>query len=133
MKIRQGIISFTIALICVSQLNAQRQMEYLDRGVIAIKQNDHKVFVSWRLLGTEPDDIVFNLYRTTGGNTIKLNEEPLLKGTNYVDETVDASQANSYTVRKIVNNMEVESSKPFLLQPDAKPYLSIPLHTPQGY
>lgn len=133
MKIRQGIISFTIALICMSQLNAQRQMEYLDRGVIAIKQNDHKVFVSWRLLGTEPDDIAFNLYRTTGGNTIKLNEEPLLKGTNYVDETVDASQANSYIVRKIVNNKEVESSKPFLLKSDAKPYLSIPLHTPQGY
>ena len=133
MKIKRSIISIAIALICVSQLDAQRQMEYLNRGVIAIKQSDHKVFVSWRLLGTEPDNISFNIYRTSAGSTQKLNAQPLIKGTNYVDETVDASQANSYVVKKVVNNKEVESSKPFLLQSDAKPYLSIPLHTPKGY
>jgi rhamnogalacturonan endolyase len=133
MKIKRSIISITIVLICLSHLNAQRQMEYLNRGIIAIKQSDHKVFVSWRLLGTEPDDIAFNIYRTTAGITLKLNALPLIKGTNYVDETVDASQSNSYVVKKIVNNKEVESSKPFLLQSDAKAYLSIPLHTPKGY
>lgn len=127
------IIAFVFVILGVTAVNAQRQMEYLDRGVIAIKQTEHKVFISWRLLGTEPSDLAFNLYRTTAGKTIKLNSEPLSKGTNFVDETVDASVANSYVVKKIVNEKEVESSKPFLLKTDALPYLSIPLRTPQGY
>ena len=46
---------------------AQRQMEALGRGVVAIRQDGGKVFVGWRLLGTDPDDIAFNVYRATGG------------------------------------------------------------------
>ena len=42
---------------------AQRQMEALGRGVVAIPQDGGKVFVGWRLLGTDPDDIAFNVYR----------------------------------------------------------------------
>ena len=42
---------------------AQRQMENLGRGGVAIHQPDGKVFVSWRLLGTDPENIAFNLYR----------------------------------------------------------------------
>jgi rhamnogalacturonan endolyase len=41
-------------------------MEKLGRGVVAINQGEGKVFVSWRLLGTEPDGIGFNVYRTSG-------------------------------------------------------------------
>ncbi len=43
-----------------------RQMERLGRGVVAINQGSGKVFVSWRLLGTDPESIAFNLYRTAG-------------------------------------------------------------------
>ena len=46
---------------------AQRQMENLSRGVVAIQQADGKVFVSWRLLGTDPENIAFNLYRKSEG------------------------------------------------------------------
>ncbi|HUT10150.1 MAG TPA: hypothetical protein VMY42_06610, partial [Thermoguttaceae bacterium] len=42
---------------------AQRQMEHLGRGMVAIHQGGGKVYVGWRLLGTDPDDIAFNLYR----------------------------------------------------------------------
>ena len=112
---------------------AQRQMEYLNRGVIAIKQTDTKVFVSWRLLGTEGNDVAFNLYRTTGGKTIKLNQQPLLKATCFVDSLVDATKDNTYTAKAIVNNKEEANSKPFFLKANSKPYLSIPLQTPPGY
>lgn len=44
-----------------------RQMEDLGRGLVAIEEDGH-VFVSWRLLGTEPNDLGFNLYR----NGVKL-------------------------------------------------------------
>ncbi|HVS54532.1 MAG TPA: rhamnogalacturonan lyase [Opitutaceae bacterium] len=46
-----------------SLAHAQHQMENLGRGVVAIHQSDGKVFVSWRLLGTDPDNVAFNLYR----------------------------------------------------------------------
>ena len=35
-----------------------RQMEKLGRGVVAIHQGGGKAFVSWRLLGTDPDAIL---------------------------------------------------------------------------
>src|SRR5947209_9076664 len=44
-----------------STASAQRQMERLGRGVVAIPLDDGKVFVGWRLLGTDPDDIAFNV------------------------------------------------------------------------
>ena len=57
---------------------AQRQMENLSRGVVAIRQADG-VFVSWRLLGTEPMDLGFNVYRQTGSQkAVKLKMRRLL-------------------------------------------------------
>jgi Rhamnogalacturonan I lyases beta-sheet domain len=46
---------------------AQRRMESLGRGIVAIREDGGNVFVSWRMLGTDPDDVMFNLYRSTGG------------------------------------------------------------------
>ena len=53
------------ALLWKSPLSAQPQMENLGRGIVALHQADGKVAVSWRLLGTDPDGIAFNLYRTS--------------------------------------------------------------------
>ena len=59
-----------------------RHMEHLGRGVVAINQGEGKVFVSWRLLGTDPDEIAFNVYRKSGdAEPTKLNPEPLTKAT----------------------------------------------------
>lgn len=41
-------------------------MENLGRGVIAVRSTSTEVFVGWRLLGTDPPDTSFNLYRSTG-------------------------------------------------------------------
>ena len=77
----------TLSLMFAAQ--AQRQMEYLNRGIYAVNEGNGKVFVSWRLMENEPADVGFNLYRTSNGKTVKLNGSPLLKGTDFVDETVD--------------------------------------------
>jgi rhamnogalacturonan endolyase len=127
------LFSLLVIVLAVNIVSAQRQMEYLNRGVIAIKQTDTKVFISWRLLGTEPNDLAFNLYRTSASRTVKLNEQPLVKATCFVDSLVDATKDNSYTVKAIINNKEEDNSQPLLLKANAKPYLSIPLQTPQGY
>ena len=42
-------------------------MENLGRGVVALRTSATQVLVSWRVLGTDPSDIAFNLYRSTNG------------------------------------------------------------------
>src|SRR5438445_6427975 len=69
-------------------------MENLGRGVVAMRTSSTQVYVGWRLLGTDPSGIAFNLYRATGGGTaVRLNSEPIMTSTNYVDSNADLSQA----------------------------------------
>jgi rhamnogalacturonan endolyase len=63
-----------------------RQMERLGRGVVAINKGEGNVYVGWRLLGTDPDAIAFNLYRATNrGKPVKLNGRPITEATSFVD------------------------------------------------
>ncbi|TCD05621.1 rhamnogalacturonan lyase [Pedobacter frigidisoli] len=129
---------FLLLLISFSSISsfAQRQMEKLGRGVVAVRQNADSVFVSWRILGTEPDDIGFNLYRKTGNETAKkLNATPLIKGTNFIDVGFNANFDNSYFVKPILKATEQEASKSFVLAAKSpiQQYLTIPLRTPAGY
>ncbi|MCY2954802.1 MAG: heparin lyase I family protein [Planctomycetota bacterium] len=111
-----------------------RQMEKLGRGVVAINQGDGNVFVSWRLLGTEPDNIAFNLYRTAGDAPVKLNAQPLANATGYQDTGVDFRQPVAYFVRPVLNGQEQTPSTPFKFTANApaRPYLSIPLQPGAG-
>lgn len=68
-----------------------RQMEYLDRGTVAVKVKSG-VFLSWRLLGTENYDTGFDVYR----GTTKVNTAPITDSTNYTDKSGTAD--NKYTV-----------------------------------
>ena len=138
MKIIVKIQSLIIAILIVvtSNLFAQRQMEKLDRGIIAMRHGADSVYVGWRLLGTEPDEISFNLYRKTEDReAIKLNNQPITESTNFVDVKVDFSQANSYFVKAVLHGKEEAASKPFMLPANtiAKQYLEIPLKFIPGY
>lgn len=127
---------FFIGLCYTVPLFAQRQMEKLDRGVIAIRQNSDSVYVGWRMLGTDADDIVFNLYRKTGNNpAVKLNHDPIIRSTNFVDVGVKFDLPNSYFVKPVLKGHELEASKAFTLIAKApvRQYLTIPLRTPEGY
>ena len=121
------------ALFYLLHVNAQYQMEYLTRGVHAVPAGNGKVFVSWRLLGTEDQSLSFNLYRTTNGKTAKLNKEPIQKVTSYTDAALDSGIAHTYTVKAIINKKEESKGESFTLAANAKNYLSIPLRTPAGY
>ena len=115
---------------------APRQMERLGRGLVAVPQDDGRVYVGWRLLGTDPEDIGFNLYRVTdGGAPVKLNAAPLADTTNFEDRGVNLARANAWFVRPVMAGREQESSAPFTLAANvpARPYLAIPLRTPLGY
>ncbi|MDQ0593883.1 rhamnogalacturonan endolyase [Chryseobacterium ginsenosidimutans] len=112
-------------------LSAQRQMEYLKRGIIALP-SDSGVFVSWRLLGTEAQNTHFDLYRTENNQTIKLNEKPLLNETNFLDKTADKAKNYTYFVKSNTQDqsVDIDSAKYVANQ---KLYFSIPLKTPVGY
>ncbi len=128
------ITFFTVLFLVNLQFaHAQQQMEFLNRGVYAINLGNGKVFVSWRLLGTEPDGLAFNLYRTTGNKTIKLNKQPLARETGFTDETPDTNKINSYTVKAIEKGKEQKADKGFTLKSHSLSYLSIVLQTPTGY
>jgi len=81
-----------------------RQMERLDRGLVAVKVNNG-VFLSWRMFGTDPSNIAFNLYR----NGTKINSTPITGATNYVD--TGGTTSSTYTVRAVINGQEQEASK----------------------
>ncbi|MGV3587841.1 MAG: rhamnogalacturonan lyase [Adhaeribacter sp.] len=115
---------------------AQRIMENLGRGVVAVNQGGGKVFVSWRMLGNDPENIAFNLYRKSGSKSpTKLNKQPLGQSTNFIDATVDLKFDNEYFVKPILKKKEQAASTSFTLpaQVPVQQYISIPLKTPTGY
>ena len=103
------ILCVTTLLIQPATTLASREMENLGRGVIATYNGGYpsaSVFVAWRMLGTEPNDVGYNVYR---GNT-KLNSSPITSSCNYLD---NGGTANStYSVAAVINGVEQDRSDP---------------------
>ena len=111
---------------------AQRQMENLTRGVVAIKNSDGEVYVGWRLFGTDPESIKFNVYRMQGDEkSIRLNATPLAKSTNFIDRTANADRSIQYYVRPVVGGKELTASKPVPLW--EREFLEIPIQPIDEY
>ena len=108
-----------------------RQMERLDRGVVALKQQDGNVFVSWRLLGTDPDDLAFNVYRITDGEPERINPEPLIGATNLVDQDALVKANLQYLVRPVHEGQELAASASAAAWD--QPYLEIPIKAIHDY
>ena len=112
-KPRHALILLLIALTLALPALAQRPMEYLTRGLVAVHQGEGKVFVSWRLLGTDPDDVAFNLYRAvSGGQPVKLNKEPIRTSTHFDDTGATLDAPTTYTVRAVRSGQESGEEKP---------------------
>ncbi|MFC4321505.1 rhamnogalacturonan lyase family protein [Litchfieldia salsa] len=100
-----------------------RQMEELTRDLVAVKVEEG-VYLSWRLLGTDPEGISFNLYR----DGKRVNDKPITSSTNYVDSLGSAD--STYEVREILNGKEqgVADETEVL----SNQYFDIPLQKPEG-
>ncbi len=108
-------------------------MEYLDRGLVAMRASPDTAFVSWRMLGTDPDTITFNVYRSEDGSApAKINGEPLANATSFLDRTVDFSGPVTYYVRPIIDGVGQLPSDPVTLPAEApeQQYLEVPLQRP---
>ena len=121
MKHLFSFLLFTLTF-CLPSIYAQRTMEKLDRGFIAIPSaSSDSVYLSWRFFGTDPANIAFNIYK----NNSKLNTEPITGSTNFVDAS---GGAGTYTLKTVLNDTESAASESpiqFL-----NTYLSIPLVPP---
>ncbi len=124
-----------IIIFFTCSIQAQRYMEKLGRGVVAINQGDGEVYVGWRMLGTDPDNIAFNVYRIGWRDDrhafrywSRVNSQPITKSTNLVDN--NGSTGANYIVCAVINGSEVESSTAARVW--GQNYLSIPLRTPEG-
>ena len=107
----------------VTHAAGPRQMEYLDRGVVAVKTGTG-VFVSWRLLGTEGSNVSFNVYR----DGTKVNATPITNSTNHQDAS--GTSSSKYTVRAVVSGTEQAASAAASVW--GNNYLSVPLSVPAG-
>ncbi|MBT3291672.1 MAG: rhamnogalacturonan lyase [Victivallales bacterium] len=120
----------------VSVLGATRQMESLDRGLVAVVRADRSVYLSWRLLATDPVGVSFHVYRALGeSDPVRLTAQPLAKGTNWVHEAAKMALPSRYMVRAVVAGKEGKPSAAVSIPAEAPPkaYLSVPLQTPDGY
>lgn len=112
----------------------QRQMEYLNRGVVAIPDGKGNMYISWRLLVTDEDGVAFNVYRQVGnGKATKLNNAVVQKTTQFLDSKTDSTRSYTYFVTPVLRAKEQIASEKFTVPSFAKPYLSIALKTPVGY
>ncbi|MEO8404106.1 MAG: rhamnogalacturonan lyase [Chitinophagaceae bacterium] len=128
------IFFLLISLISCYTANAQRQMEFLDRGVVAVPDGKGNIFVSWRLLATEDPATAFNVYCTPdGGKKVKLNKKPVADVTWWLDKNKDSAKAYTYEVTSVVKGKENSTASIYKVKALAKTYLSIALQTPPGY
>ncbi|WP_405989745.1 rhamnogalacturonan lyase [Streptomyces sp. NBC_00986] len=93
----------TLTTSTTAEAATARQVEALDRGVVSV-HTDSGNLVSWRWLGTDPDDVSFNVYRAG----TKVNPAPITGSTNYFHAGAPA-QAD-YTVRAVVGGVEQADS-----------------------
>ncbi|WP_083964447.1 MULTISPECIES: OmpL47-type beta-barrel domain-containing protein [Metabacillus] len=100
----------------------KRQMEDLGRSPVSIK-TEEGVHVSWRMLGTDPENISFNVYR----DGEKLNSSPITSSTNFVDK--DGKTDSVYEIRAVLDGKEQKSQENIKVL--SNNYLDIPLQKPE--
>ncbi len=100
-----------------------KQMEFLTRGTVAVATGNG-VFLSWRIFGTDPQNIAFNVYR----NGQLLNGTPITGASNYTDNGGNTS--SSYQVRAIVDGVEQPADAQ--VKPWSNQYLTVNLSRPSG-
>ncbi len=98
---KRFFLTCLVACLTVAGAWAQRNVDRLDRGLLAMKVTGG-VYVTWRVLGEEYYDVAYNVYR----DGVKVNDEPLTVS-NFLD--TGATAANMYSVAPVVRGEEREA------------------------
>lgn len=106
MRTTKIVFSFLLGILCCSmskQVSAQRKMEQLDRGVLAVT-TDNSVYVGWRIPATELRQVSYNIYR----DGVKINSDPITGASNYRDDS--GTTSSHYAISAIVDGVEQAAS-----------------------
>ena len=124
----RSLLALAWTLIPLSSF-AQREMEALDRGVVAVRQPEGGVYIGWRLLGNDPEGTAFNLYRITGGKKERVNSGPLAGATNFIDP--EPGVAEAYEIRPVNGGKTGDAGQPAkILRAN---FIEIPVQVIDGY
>jgi rhamnogalacturonan endolyase len=112
---------------------AQRQMEALGRGLVALRTGVNSVYLGWRLLGSDPEDTRFNVFRITGGVT-NLIAANVTNSCNVMDNSAAQASAQAWFVQPVLNGVTQALSATFFMPAGApiQQYLNLPLTPPPG-
>ena len=99
-------------------------LEKLTRGVVAVAV-EGGVFVGFRLLGTDPKDSAFHVYR----GDMRVTTEALTGATQFIDKPGDKNA--KYSVARVIAGREEPRSEAVVVQ--AQNYRTLPLQTMAGY
>ncbi|AQQ08985.1 Rhamnogalacturonan endolyase YesW precursor [Sedimentisphaera cyanobacteriorum] len=102
----------------------KRKMEKIDRGTVAVDIGSSGVYVGWRMLGTEPQSVEYNVYR----DGQKINSSPISNSTNFVDSS--GTQSSTYRIAAVIDGEEQQKSSPVSVWNDF--YKDVPLQRPSG-
>jgi len=111
-------------------------VEKPDRGLIALEREDGSVFLSWRLLDTDFDDIAFQVKRRSSesaADTSILTKGQPYRATNFSDQTAGKGKAYIYELYESGTKQwpgEIKKLGEIEIKPTGRPmpYISIPLN-----
>ena len=134
---RGSFVLAVIVLITGSEAIAQRQMENLNRGIIASSlQELIRYILDGGCLELNRRDFIQRIYRQNGNEKpVKLNKKPIVESTNYVDGSANLLTENKCYIQTILKGKEQAKSNAFILNANSpvQQYINIPLRTPAGY
>ena len=111
----------------------QRIEEKLNRGVIAVEDENRNVYVSWRLLQSDPADVGFDVYRETGKRSVKLNRKPIMGTTDFIDRQAGNHTDHQYWVIPVGKNGKGTPSEKVAVitkkSLEEPAYISVPLQS----
>lgn len=99
------------------------KMEPLGRGVVAVRESQDKVNISWRYLTQDPESQTFDIYR----NGKKINRQPIADATFYTDN-YKGKDAATYEVKPSNGNLAGSYTLP---QNAPYGYINIPIDRPE--
>jgi len=111
----------------------ERIEDRLNRGIIAIEDKDNNVYISWRLLQSDPADVAFDVYRGVGKSSVKLNRRPITATTDFVDHKARNKTSIQYWVVPVGKNSKGAPSERASVitkkSVEEPAYISVPLQS----
>ncbi len=129
---RRAVLTLMVACVVLFGLAAGLSgAEEPGRGLIAVESEDGSVFLSWRLLEDDSQDIAFQIKRRNAGSSqdaTVLTQGGPYRATNFVDKTAGKGQSYIYELYRAGGGAS-ERLGDAKISPagKAKPYFSIPL------